>query len=75
MTDPNEHEKVALQAAADRGGEFIESIKKTDMARWSVEQWQQFIETVCGGYVDSLCQQQAMIAESVGRVTPPMPAV
>jgi hypothetical protein len=67
MVDPNEHELAAMAAASDRAGEFIEKLGKTDMARWTPEQWQQFIEVICGGYVDSLCAQQAAINEALAR--------
>jgi hypothetical protein len=69
MVDPNEHELAAMAAASDAAGGFIESIGQTDMARWTPQQWQQFIETVCGSYVDHLCQRQAEINASLARTT------
>lgn len=61
MVDPTEHEMLAMEAASDRAGQFIESIGRTDMATWTPQQWGQFIEVICGGYVESLCEQQAAI--------------
>lgn len=61
MVDPTEHEMLAMAAASDRAGEFIEAQRTTDMAKWTPQVWQQFIEVICGGYVESLCEQQAAI--------------
>ena len=68
LIDANEHEMAAMANAAERGGEFIESTGQTDMAQWSAEQWHQFIEVICGGYVDGLMAQEAAIARSVAKV-------
>jgi hypothetical protein len=67
MVDPTEHEMLAMAAASNRAGEFIEKLGKSDMAKWSPQQWNQFIEVVCGGYVESLCEQQAAINVALER--------
>lgn len=67
MIDPNEYEIAAMEAASNAAGEYIESLRQTDMAQWSGEQWKAFIGVVCGGYTDSLCQQQAMINEALNK--------
>ena len=71
MVDPNEHELAAMAAASDRAGEYIESLGVSDMAQWTGQQWSQFIEVVCGGYVDELCQKQAEINEALRRAQMP----
>lgn len=71
MVDPNEHEAKAMEDASALAGEYIESLRQTDMARWSPEQWRRFIATVCGGYVESLCRQQAEINASLAKVGGP----
>lgn len=68
MTDPNAFEQTAMAYASDCAGEFIDSVGITDMAKWSAEQWQQFVGVICGGYVDALLRQQAEVAEAVGRI-------
>ena len=68
MTDPNAIELAAMAHASDKAGEFIEALCKTDMAKWSQEEWAQFIEVVCGGYVDSLCAAQAAAMEALAKV-------
>jgi len=54
MIDANEHERAAMVLASKRAGEFIESLGVTDMLKWSHEEWKQFIEVICTGYVDTL---------------------
>lgn len=68
VTDPNALELAAMAAASDRAGEYIEALRKTDMAKWSQTEWASFIETVCGGYVDSLCAAQAEAMEALAKV-------
>lgn len=68
MTDANEAELSAMVVASDRAGEFIESIKQTDMAQWSQAEWHQFIEVVCGGYVDGLMAQEAALKTAIAKV-------
>jgi hypothetical protein len=68
MTDPNAIELAAMAHASDRAGEYIEALGKTDMARWSHQEWAAFIEAVCGGYVESLCHQQAEAMAALSKV-------
>lgn len=68
MVDPNRHEVAAMEAASDRAGEYIEALGKTDMAQWTELEWTHFIETVCGGYVDALVEQQAAMNAAVAKV-------
>jgi hypothetical protein len=68
VTDPNEHEIAAMATASDRGGEYIDALRKTDMAQWTAEEWHGFVEAVCGGYVDALVQRQASAMEALSRV-------
>lgn len=68
LTDANEFELAAMATASNRAGEFIESTGQTDMAQWSAEQWSQFIEVVCGGYVDGLMAQEAAVKGAVAKV-------
>jgi len=67
MVDPNEHELAAMGAASDRAGEYIEALRKTDMAKRSQAEWGAFIEAVCGGYVDALVARQAAAMEALAR--------
>jgi coenzyme F420-reducing hydrogenase delta subunit len=69
MIDANEHELAAMMQASDRAGEFIESVGATDMAAWSREQWGQFIEVICTGYVEKLIDLRAGITTAMDKVS------
>ena len=68
MIDANEHELAAMANASDMAGEYIESLGKTDMAKWTPQQWSQFIEVICGAYVDKLCEMQASLNAALSKV-------
>jgi len=68
MIEANEHELAAMMQASDRAGEFIESLGKTDMAAWSREQWGQFIEVICTGYVDKLVDLRAGVDAAMDKI-------
>ncbi len=68
MVDPNEHEVAAMRRAGDAAGEFIDALGRTDMATWSPAEWTSFIDVICGGYVDSLIEQQIAINAAATKV-------
>ena len=68
MVDPNKHEVAAMRRAGDAAGEFIEALGRTDMATWSPAEWTSFIDVICGGYVDSLIEQQIAINAAASKV-------
>ena len=68
MVDPNEHEVAAMRRAGDAAGEFIDALGRTDMATWSPAEWTSFIDVICGGYVDSLIEQQIGVNAAAAKV-------
>lgn len=54
MIDPNPHELNALVAASAKGGVYIESLAKTDLARFTPQEWATLVEVVVNAYLDSL---------------------
>lgn len=54
MVDPTPNEIAAMESAAERGGEFLDSINKSDLATMDQSEWMTFIECVCTGYVERL---------------------
>jgi hypothetical protein len=74
MVDPNEQEAAAMRAAGDIAGQFIDAVGRTDMATWSEQDWQGFIEAICGAYVDALIEQQIAINTALGKVQTGAPA-
>ncbi len=54
LIDKTEAEKKALEHAGQMAGEHIETLPSTDMARWTMEQWETHIETVVAAFVDKM---------------------
>ena len=54
MIDPNQHETNALAAACQTGGEYVESLAKTDLASFTSVEWSTLIDVVVTAFQDSL---------------------
>ena len=54
MVDMTENEIQAIMHAGTPGGEYLDSIKKTDLAVLTEEEWYTFIECIVTGYQDKL---------------------
>jgi hypothetical protein len=54
MIDPNQHETNALVAACQTGGEYVESLAKTDLATFTAVEWSTLIDVVVTAFQDSL---------------------
>lgn len=54
MIDPNPHELNALAAASAEGGAYVESLGKTDLARFTAQEWDTLVEVIVTAYLDSL---------------------
>lgn len=54
MIDPNQHETNALAAACQTGGEYVESLAKTDLATFTSVEWSTLIDVVVTAFQDSL---------------------
>ena len=54
MDTLTESEIAAIQAASVPAGEFLESIKKTNLAELTEAEWFTFLEAVCVSSWDSL---------------------
>ena len=50
MIDPTERELAAMRAAGPRAGEYIESLGKTDMALFTVEEFTTLIQVIVSAY-------------------------
>lgn len=54
MIDPTPNEKAAVEAGGRQGGEYLEILKRSDMATLSQEEWLTFCECVVTGFCDHL---------------------
>lgn len=69
MIDPTPNEKAAFTAGGQQGGEYLESISKTDLAKLSFTEWQTFIEVIVTGYCDHLRGLAAKDQTSLSNMT------
>ena len=53
MVDPTERELVAMRAAGPRAGEYIESLGKTDMALFTVDEFTTLIQVIVSTYLEA----------------------
>ena len=54
MIDSTPNEQAAMEHGGRMGGEYLDSLGKTDLATFTVEEWSIFIECVVTGYCDCL---------------------
>ena len=54
MIDPTPNEQAAIEHGGRMGGEYLDSLGKTDLATFTVEEWATFIDCVVTGYCDRL---------------------
>ncbi len=54
MIDATPNERAAIAHGGAMGGEYLESLGRTDLAGLSVAEWQIFVEVVVTGYCDRL---------------------
>lgn len=65
MIDPTPNERAALLHGGAMGGEYLDSLAKTDLAVLAVEEWDRFVECIVSGYCDRL---RALAAEDQSRL-------
>ena len=54
MIDPNKHEAAALVTASSRAGAYIDSIAKTDLAKFSDAEWSTLIDVIVTAFQNHL---------------------
>lgn len=59
MIDPSPYRANALAEASLLGGEYIESIAKTDLATFTATQWATLVEVIVTAYQDHLSSAYA----------------
>jgi len=67
--EENPIETLATRYAGQMGGEYIEELKKTDMATWSEKEWNTFVGCVCTGYVTELIKLRLHAADAMSKVS------
>ena len=54
MIDPTPNESEAMTVGGQQGGDYLESIGKSDLATLTETEWDHFIDAVVTGYCDHL---------------------
>jgi hypothetical protein len=54
MIDPTPNERAAMAHGGAMGGEYLDSLGKTDLAQLSVDEWHTLIEVIVTGCCDHL---------------------
>jgi hypothetical protein len=73
MIDPTPNERAAILRGGAIGGEYLESIRKTDLARLSEMEWLTFVEAVITGYCEALREFAARDQERLARTLQGVP--
>ena len=53
MIDPTPREQAAIKKAGQFAGEYIESLGRTDMMTWSVEEFLTLVNVIVGAYLET----------------------
>ncbi len=73
MIDPTPNEKAAFVHGGAMGGEYLDSIARTDLATLSPDEWLTFVEAVVTGYCDHLRALAERDAEHLRKLDPEVP--
>lgn len=61
LIDPTPYEQAAMEHAGNMAGEYLDSLKKTDLAKLSTEEWATFINVVCTGYIEKIQEEMGRL--------------
>jgi hypothetical protein len=73
MIDPTPNESEAMTVGGQQGGEYLESIGKTDLATLTETEWDCFLDAVVTGYCDHLRELAGKDRTRLDAMTPEVP--
>ncbi len=73
MIDPTPNEAEAMTVGGQQGGEYLESVGKSDLAILTETEWDRFIDAVVTGYCDHLRELAAKDRKRLDAMTPEVP--
>jgi hypothetical protein len=73
MIDPTPNEQAAFVRGGEMGGEYLDSIGKTDLETLERGEWLTFVEAVVTGYCDHLRELAARDEEHLRKLDPGAP--
>ena len=73
MIDPTPNERAAMIAGGKAGGEYLESIGKTDFVALTEAEWDTFVEVIVTGYCEHLRELAAQDRARLDGMIPEVP--
>jgi hypothetical protein len=73
MIDPTPNERQAMTVGGQQGGEYLESLGKSDLATLTETEWDRFIDAVVTGYCDHLRELAGQDRKRLDAMTPEVP--
>ena len=73
MIDATPNETAAMQQGGKMGGEYLDSIGKTDLAALSLDEWATFVACIVSGYCDHLRDLAGQDRNRIGAMTEGVP--
>lgn len=73
MIDPTPNERQAMTVGGQQGGEYLESLGKSDLATLTETEWDRFIDAVVTGYCDHLRELVGQDRKRLNAMTPEVP--
>ena len=73
MIDPTPNETAAMVEGGKAGGEYLESIGKTDLVTLTEPEWDTFVEVIVTGYCDHLRELAAQDRKRLDGMAPEVP--
>ena len=73
MIDPTANESEAMTVGGQQGGQYLESIGKSDLTTLTGTEWDCFIDAVVTGYCDHLRGLAARDRTRLDAMTPEVP--
>jgi hypothetical protein len=73
MIDPTPNELQAMNVGGQYGGEYLESIGKSDLTTLTETEWDCFLDAVVTGYCDNLRELAGKERTRLDAMTPEVP--
>ena len=73
MIDPTPNERAAMTEGGMAGGEYLESIGKTDLVTLTEPEWDTYVEVIVTRYCDHLRELAAQDRKRLDGMAPEVP--
>ena len=73
MIDPTPNETAAMVEGGKAGGEYLESLGRTELALLTEHEWDTFVEAIVTGYCDQLRELAAKDRARLDGMVPEVP--